>query len=92
MLTVHAIPIGLYGAKLRMLRRHKALAWQEVPPPGAYGSDDDKRIVRSGNLPAPVDGEAIAGYRECLEDCPTVTAELSGYRPRPAQCLLREAA
>ena len=99
MLTVHAIPVGLYGAKLRILRRHKALAWHEVPPPGGYGSDDCKSNVRSGNLPALVDGdllltdtEAIAEYRECVEECPAVAAEFSDCRPKLAQWLPREAA
>lgn len=50
MLTVHAIPVGLYGAKLRILLRHKALAWHEEPPLGGYGSDAYKSIVFSENL------------------------------------------
>ena len=69
MLTVYAIPVSLYCAKLRIVLRHKALEWNELPPPGGYRSDEYKQIVPSGNLPALADGglliadsEAIAEY------------------------------
>ncbi len=69
MLTIYTIPTSLYCAKLRILLRHKNLEWQELPPPGGYGSAQYKTIVPSGNLPAMddgglvlADGEAIAEY------------------------------
>ena len=69
MIKIYAIPISLYCAKLRILLRHKELEWEEVPPPGGYGSDEYKKTVPSGNLPAIVvdglliaDSEAIAEY------------------------------
>ncbi|WP_107498324.1 glutathione S-transferase family protein [Thalassobius sp. I31.1] len=69
MLKIYAIPASLYCAKLRILLRHKNLEWQEVPPPGGYGSAEYKQIVPSGNLPAMqdsnlllADSEAIAEY------------------------------
>ncbi len=71
MLTVYTIPPSLYCAKLRIVLRHKGLEWREVAPPGGYGSDEYKKIVPSGNLPALVDGglliadsEVIAEYLE----------------------------
>ncbi|MEM1299979.1 MAG: glutathione S-transferase family protein [Pseudomonadota bacterium] len=71
MLQVYAIPVSLYCAKLRILLRHKGLEWEEIPPPGGYGSDEYKTHVPSGNLPALRDGglliadsEAIAEYLE----------------------------
>lgn len=71
MLRIYAIPPSLYCAKLRILLRHKQLAWEELPPPGGYGSDDYKLVIPSGNLPALIDGdlqiadsEAIAEYLE----------------------------
>lgn len=49
--------------------RHKGISWQELPPPGGYGSAEYKAIVPSGNLPAMIhdgfmlaDSEAIAEY------------------------------
>ena len=71
MLTIYAIPVSLYCAKLRILLRRKGLEWEEVLPPGGYGSDAYKTVVPSGNLPALVhegmtlgDSEAIAEYLE----------------------------
>lgn len=73
MITLYAIPVSLYSAKTRIALRFKGLDWQELAPPGGYGSDEYKRIVASGNLPALdddgfliADSEAIAEY---LEDC-----------------------
>jgi glutathione S-transferase len=69
MLKVYAVPVSLYCAKLRILLRHKSLNWDELLPPGGYGSAEYKMLVPSGNLPALVDGdvqladsEAIAEY------------------------------
>ena len=69
MLTVYAVPISLYCAKLRIVLRHKQLDWEELAPPGGYGSDEYKAIVPAGNLPALrhdgaliSDSEAIAEY------------------------------
>lgn len=71
MLKLYAIPVSLYSAKTRIALRHKGLGWQELPPPGGYGSAEYKRIVASGNLPALdhdgfliADSEAIAEYLE----------------------------
>lgn len=77
MLTVYAIPVSLYCAKLRILLRHKALAWREVPPPGGYGSDDYKSIVPSGNLPALVDGDLL------LADSEAIAEYLNESHPEP---------
>lgn len=69
MLRLFAIPISLYSAKLRIVLRHKNLLWEEVPPPGGYGSVEYKRLVPAGSLPALdhdglliSDSEAIAEY------------------------------
>ncbi len=77
MLTIYSEPVSLYCAKLRVLLRHKGLDWNDLPPPGGYGSDEYRAIVPSGNLPAMVhdgfmlaDSEAIAEYLD--EAFPTV--------------------
>ena len=71
MITLYAIPVSLYSAKTRIALRFKGLDWQELPPPGGYGSAEYKRIVASGNLPALdhdgfliADSEAIAEFLE----------------------------
>ena len=68
MLTIYAIPISLYCAKLRILLRNKGIQWHELPPPGGYGSDEYKRIVPSGNLPAMDDGGLIIGDSEAIAE------------------------
>ncbi len=68
MLTVYAIPVSLYCAKLRILLRHKDLAWREIPPPGGYGSDEYKQTVPSGNLPALVDGDLMIADGEAIAE------------------------
>ncbi len=89
MLTVYALPISLYCAKLRILLRRKDLDWREVPPPGGYGSDEYKAIVPSGNLPAIVDGdlliadsEAIAEYLNEKHPDPPMLPEEAGQRAK----------
>lgn len=78
MITIYAIPISLYCAKLRILLRHKALEWEEIPPPGGYGSDQYKKIIPSGNLPAMVDGELT------LADSEVIAEYLNEKYPQPA--------
>jgi glutathione S-transferase/maleylpyruvate isomerase len=71
MLTIYAVPVSVYNAKLRILLRHKGVPFTELPPPGGYGSAQYKSLVPSGNLPAMIhddltlaDSEAIAEYIE----------------------------
>lgn len=68
MLQVYAIPVSLYCAKLRILLRHKGLVWQEVPPPGGYGSSEYRRIVPAGNLPALLDGAMLLADSEAIAE------------------------
>ena len=68
MLKIYAIPVSLYCAKLRILLRNKQLRWQELPPPGGYGSDEYKRIIPSGNLPALADGSLTLGDSEAIAE------------------------
>ncbi|MEP1206239.1 MAG: glutathione S-transferase family protein [Rhizobiaceae bacterium] len=69
MLTLYAVPVSLYCAKLRIVLRHKQLAFEELLPPGGYGSPEYKALVPAGSLPALIhdgllisDSEAIAEY------------------------------
>lgn len=76
-ITVYTYPISLYCAKLRILLRHKTLEWQELPPPGGYGSDQYKTIIPSGNLPALIDG------RLTLADSEAIAEYLNEKHPQP---------
>ncbi len=67
-LQVYAVPISLYCAKLRILLRHKKLNWQELRPPGGYGSEQYKEIVVSGNLPALLDQDLIIADSEAAAE------------------------
>lgn len=68
MLKIYSIPVSLYCAKLRILLRHKKLAWQEELPPGGYGSAEYGAIVPSGNLPALVDGDFLLADSEAIAE------------------------
>lgn len=68
MLVIYTVPVSLYCAKLRVLLRHKSIAWKELSPPGGYGSDEYKRIVPSGNLPALTDGDLTIGDSEAIAE------------------------
>jgi glutathione S-transferase/maleylpyruvate isomerase len=88
MLTIYSVPVAVYCAKLRIMLRHKAIAFEELPPPGGYGSDEYRALVPSGNLPAMIhdgymlaDSEAIAEYLdEAFPDVPMLpdTVQLRG--------------
>jgi glutathione S-transferase/maleylpyruvate isomerase len=84
MLTIYSVPVATYCAKLRVMMRHKGIAWEEHLPPGGYGSDEYRALVPSGNLPAMVhddfqlgDSEAIAEYlNEAFPDIPMLPQDL----------------
>ena len=89
MLTMYAIPVSLYCAKLRILLRHKQIDFEEVPPPGGYGSDEYKALVPAGSLPAIVhdglqiaDSEAIAEYLNETYPEPDMLPEDAGQRAK----------
>ena len=67
-MKIYTIPPSLYGAKLRIVLRHKGLEWEEVLPPGGYGSDDYKQIVPTGNIPALVDGDLLLADTEAIAE------------------------
>lgn len=77
MLKIYAIPVSLYCAKLRILLRHKNLQWQEIAPPGGYGSDEYKLTIPSGNLPALMDGDLV------LADSEAIAEYLNEKHPNP---------
>lgn len=83
---------SLYCAKVRIILRHKDVAFDERSPPGGGGSATYLALVPSGNLPAYVDGdltltdsEAIAEYLEEKHPMPALLP-----RDLPARALARE--
>ena len=69
MITLYNVPVSSYGAKVRIILRHKRVDWTEISPPDGYGSPAYKQIVPAGTVPAIVhdgltlaDSEAIAEY------------------------------
>jgi glutathione S-transferase/maleylpyruvate isomerase len=68
MLTIYTIPVSLYCAKLRLLLRHKGLGWQELAPPGGYGSKEYRQLVPAGNLPALKDGDLLLSDSEAIAE------------------------
>ena len=68
MLQIYTIPVSLYSAKLRILLRHKGLVWEELPPPGGYGSAEYRQIVPAGNLPALRDGSFLLADSEAIAE------------------------
>ncbi|MDA4844730.1 glutathione S-transferase family protein [Hoeflea poritis] len=82
MIRLYSIPPSLYSAKVRIVLRAKGLDFEDVPPPGGYGSDAYKEIVPSGTLPAIehdgfllVDSEAINEYLNELVPEPALWPE-----------------
>ncbi len=76
-LKLYTIPVSLYCAKLRILLRHKNLQWQELPPPGGYGSAEYQKTVPSGNLPAMFEGDFL------LSDSEAIAEYLNDIHPSP---------
>ena len=89
MLTLYASPESLYCAKLRILLRHKQVAWREVMPEGGCGSESYREMIPAGTMPAiEVDGlvladsEAIAEYLEETVAEPAMLPEDAAARAR----------
>ena len=86
MLTIYSVPVAVYSAKLHILLRHKGIPFEQLPPPGGYGSDAYRAIVPSGNIPAMIhdgfmlsDSEAIAEYLdEAFPTPPMMPEDIAG--------------
>ncbi|MCP4315905.1 MAG: glutathione S-transferase family protein [Hyphomicrobiales bacterium] len=82
MIRLYSIPPSLYSAKVRIVLRAKQYDWEDIPPPGGYGSEAYREIVPSGTLPAIdhggfvlVDSEAINEYLNELAPGPRMWPE-----------------
>lgn len=84
MIKLYSIPPSVYSAKVRLVLRAKGLEFEDVPPPGGYGSDEYKAFVPFGTMPAIdhdgfqlADSEAINEYlNELVPEPPMWPADL----------------
>lgn len=51
-MRLYGAPYSAFCAKVRVALRLKGLPFEEVPPPGGYGSDDFRAIAPAGTIPA----------------------------------------
>ena len=89
MITLYNVPVSSYGAKVRIILRHKGLAWNELAPPDGYGSPAYRGIIPSGTVPAIIDGdlkladsEAIAEYLDETHPAPPMMPAAAEDRAR----------
>ena len=71
MITLFALPISVHSAKVRIVLRIKGIPFNELCPPNGYGSDEFRRLIPSGTIPAIItnegnlfESEAIIEYLE----------------------------
>lgn len=93
MLTLYAVPVSLYCAKLRIVLRAKGLEWDERTPTGGYRSAEWFGQVPSGNLPTLVhdgvtisDSEAAAEYLEEVFPDPPLLPATAAHRAAMREC------
>ena len=68
MLTIYSVPVASYCAKLRIVLRNKNIIFNELLPPGGYGSNEYRKIVPSGNLPAMIHGDFMLSDSESIAE------------------------
>lgn len=77
MIKLYSTPPSVYSAKVRLVLRAKGLAYEDVLPPGGYGSDDYKALVPYGTLPA-IDHDGFV-----LADSEAINEYLNELVPEP---------
>lgn len=67
-LTLYGVKVSAFVAKVRIALDHKGLAYEELAPPGGYGSDAYRAIVPAGTVPGLVaDGDWLFESNAILE-------------------------
>ena len=66
MLTLYAMPISNFCAKVEIALKLKELAYDYRAPPDGYGSQRYKAIVPMGTIPALVDGDLVLSESEAI--------------------------
>ena len=67
-IKLYSIPPSVYSAKVRIVLRAKGVAFEDVPPPGGYGSDAYKALVPYGTMPAIEDGDFQLADSEAINE------------------------
>ncbi|MEM6463218.1 MAG: glutathione S-transferase family protein [Pseudomonadota bacterium] len=68
MIRLYSVPPSLYSAKVRIVLRAKQLDWEDVLPPGGYGSDEYRQLVPFGTLPAIDHGGIVIADSEAINE------------------------
>ncbi|SFI20212.1 glutathione S-transferase family protein [Albimonas pacifica] len=67
-ITLYGIGVSAFVAKVRIVLDLKGLPFEEVPPPGGYGSDEYRRLVPAGSVPGMVvDGVPLHDSNAMME-------------------------
>jgi len=66
MLVLYGNPLSTYCAKVRVVLRFKALAFEDRPPPDGYGSQAYRAIVPMGTIPGFIDGQMVLSESEAI--------------------------
>lgn len=67
-ITLYGIGVSAFVAKVRIVLDMKGLAFEEVPPPGGYGSQAYRRLVPAGSVPGMVvDGTPLHDSNAMME-------------------------
>ena len=64
----YGTPLSSYSAKVRIVLQVKGVAYDEVPPPGGYRSDEYRAIVPTGTLPAIRIGDWVLSESEAINE------------------------
>lgn len=77
MIKLYCIPPSVYSAKVRLVLRAKGLEFEDVVPPGGYGSDEYQAMVPYGTMPA-IDHDGFL-----LADSEAINEYLNEIAPEP---------
>lgn len=63
---LYGTPISVYSCKLRLALALKGVSLKETAPPGGYCSDEYRRIVPQGTIPALVEGDFVLAESDAI--------------------------
>jgi glutathione S-transferase len=87
-MILYGLPVSTYTAKVRLALRWRGIDFEEREPPGGYRSDDWRKIVPMGTIPALDDGGFVLSESEAILE---YLEERIGERPLLPQDLQERA-